>query len=1038
MSLRKKTLAALLAACAATSLFAQAKPNVLLIIVDDLSAAAIGHPAFGRTHPSVQTPNIDRLANEGVSFTQAYANWPSCAPARQAFMSGALAEKTQYRFYGNVREEAGRNRSLVYMGEHFKNNGYSTLRLDKVYHIGRDVAHQWDVTEEPFGATYKDVVQQAREFTELGLVDADTVRKVKFSEMAGEDSEIIELKAAKANGTPITANTLTDGRTKLRALQYLDDLAAPGGQFDAAQKPFFMAVGFRRPHLPFMAPTSYYGRFRWGAGDTNVTDPATPAIVLPPQNQAFTNVNEYRQALEGYYACLAMTDDHIGEILNKLDQTGLASNTIVVFFGDHGYGLGEKNKFFAKGTQVNPGFHTPLIFRVPNGKRINEAENKAVTLIDVYPTVSDLAGLPRPATPLDGSSLVPLLEKSDPDWVENAIAFVGDNDDATLPLARFVWAEGYKYYENEAGSPSELFQVGAGDRFEFTNLLASPAHSAARTRLKQRMDSLMARSLSRIAPDVSQQPPTQVVAAGSTALFTVNTASPVPYTAQWYRNGVLLPGETSTSLLIPNAQVANAGNYSCILLNENGRTFSYQAELRVLTSINQIFDWQIDDRHAPYILDGINGAPFESIDSLGSAKFSNTLSTTYYSQRAGYAYVRPVLPFGSYRVYTHGPSWSGGASAVTHEVRHLAGSTSTVVNQADTVRGWELLGTYNLGPRSDMRVLTLTNQPGTKYPALDGARFERLSAPANAIPVALDDGALTTAPDTAVGVNVLANDSDSDAGDTLSIFQVSGSTLGTVTTVGGTVTFTPFKGVVSGTSTIRYQATDGKHLSNPASFTVTIVQPPGTETITASTNGGGTVAWASTNPSVVPTGTSVTFTPSAYPGYQFYHWEGTSAPASLEGDEAVASPLTIAVDDTLNLRAVFRPISTVTTYAAWSALQRWTNAGSQSAQNLDPDGDGWTNAAEYAFDMDPLTPDVSPDALDQAGPNIVFRFRRNLRATDISVGARFSRDLATWSSAGLVTRVADFNPDGDFSAQLVEVEAPLAPSPVFFRATTAP
>jgi iduronate 2-sulfatase len=1020
-----------LAALCHASVQGAGRPNVLMIVVDDLSPPAIQHPAFGDSHVSARTPSIDRLITGGVAFNRAYANWPSCAPARQAFMSGALPEKTGYRFYGNVREQAGRNRSVVYMGEHFKNNGYSTIRLDKIYHIGRDVAHQWDVTEEPFGVNRNEVTQQASEFAKLGFTTADRLRYAKFTEMGGEKSEIIEMKTTDTAGNPITADRLTDGITKLRALHYLDDLATPGGQFDAAQKPFFLAVGFRRPHLPFTAPASYYRKFKWGDGDTNF-EPGTATIVPPPVNQTFNNQDEYRQALEGYYACLLMTDDHIGSLLDKLDSTGLAEDTIVVFYGDHGYGLGEHNKYFSKGTPDNVGFHTPLVFRVPGG-RSGAVIDKAVTLVDVYPTLSDLCGLPRPETPLDGSSLVPLLEKNDPDWVENAIAFLGDNDDATLPVSRFVWAEGYKYYETDGSGPQELYAVGAGDPFEWSNLVNNNSFSAQRTRLKQRMDSLMQRSLDRTAPDLLQHPLSQAVPAGRSALFSIRPAGNKTYKLQWSKNGVPLAGQTGTSLVIPNVTAINAGIYACTVVNDVGRTFSYRAELRVLSSAGELFDWQIDDTHAPFLIDGVNGAPFETI-TLGSSKFNNTLQTSYYSDRNGFAYVRPGLPFGNYEVYTHVPNWrstnptGGSSSGVTHVVNHRTGSNSTVIDQRDGIRGWVLLGTHSMGPTSELVIHARTAEPGSRYPALDGARFKRVSATTNSVPLALNEPGQSTSPDTPVLINVLANDTDAD-GDSLSIYQISGGRFGAVTFSGGVVTYTPHPGVVAGEETVFYQATDGKDVSNPSGFTVTINQAAGTSIVAADTNGSGTVT-RSGGPTAYPNGGNLNLTANPYPGYQFYHWDGAV--------RSTQNPLDIVIGEDTTLTAVFRPISNITSYASWAAIQPWSNSASQSPRTADPEADGRKNLAEFAFDLDPLNYEHRPDLIELATAggepsHFKVRYRRNLRAEGIIYKIEYSDDLVRWETHEGNEAITHYNPDGDFSAQEVEITVPAGEGQRYIR-----
>jgi hypothetical protein len=721
-----------------------------------------------------------------------------------------------------------------------------------------------------------------------------------------------------------------------------------------------------------------------------------------------------------------MTDDHIGQILDKLDQTGLAQDTIVVFYGDHGYALGEKNKYFSKGTPDNTGFHTPIIFRVPGGRQ-NVAISKAVTLVDVYPTLSDLCGLPRPATPLDGSSLVPLLTQNDPDWVENAIAFLGDNN-VEFPLMRFVWAEGHKYYEDN-GVANQLYAVGAGDQFEWTNLRGVAAHAALEARMKARLQSITARSLARIAPDLLQHPLSQAVPVGRGALFSVRPAGNKTFTVQWFKNGVALSGQTGTSLVIPAVQASDAGNYSATVINDIGRTLSFRAELKVLASAGELFDWQIDNTQAPYILDGINGAPFETIAPPGGT-FSNSVQVCYYSDRDGYGYVRPGLPSGSYEVSIHRHNFSNGTTQGRHIVNHRAGNSTVVVNMSDSTRGWQLLGTYDLGPASGLSIGTQVpaGEQNNKYVTFDGARFKRLSAPANAVPVAVNDAAQNTTPDTAVTINVLANDTDGNS-DALTIHQIAGGRFGAVTFSGGTVTYTPHPGIVSGTETIHYQATDGKDASNPASFTVTIAPAANTSVVAVTTNNAGTVAHTGGKTTYV-NGSNVTFTATPHPGYQFYHWAGTT--------ETTQNPLTLSVSGATSLQAVFRPLTSITSYTAWATIQPWSNAGAQNPRGTDADGDGLPNAAEYAFDLDPLTPGDRPDQFELApdgsgGEALFFRYRRNLRAVGINYVVKVSDDLATWETFAGTQAVSAWNPDGDFTAQEMELGLPLSAGRKFVR-----
>ncbi|NBB74792.1 MAG: sulfatase-like hydrolase/transferase, partial [Bacteroidetes bacterium] len=634
--------------------------NVLMIVLDDMAASAVGHPAYGETHPSIQTPALDRLCDEGLAFTQAYSNWAACMPARQMFMSGKNVEASDWRNNSDIRNQDGMNRSAVYVHQHFQANGYSTVRLDKVFHIGQDVPNGWDITEEPFGPNRQNVVIQANELSTLGL-DDNVRRQIHLTEGGGEDRTVYEMDATDESGQPIDADRLTDGITKTRALELLDDFASPGGTFDAFEKPFFMAVGLRRPHLPYVAPAEYYGRFNWGAGDDNVTDPSTAEIVLPPFNRPFTDEAGFRQSLEGYYACTAMSDDHIGDLLDKLDATGLAGNTLVVVFGDNGYGLGEHNNFFSKGTPDNVGFHVPLIFRVPGGARVDEVEEKAVTLMDIYPTLVELCGLPDPNTPLDGKSLAPLLEAHDPNWVEEAYGLIGGSRDASDPLGGLIWARGHKYYEGESGDPREFYAVAAGDRFEWNPLLGSPSLDALEADLDTRLASLRERSLASLPPALDQHAVSQVVAEGGDALFSVRDSGDEVLTVTWTKDGEVLAGETKASLLLEQLVPADAGVYQASVVDRDGRTLSYRAELRVIATPSTLFDWKIDEIEAPFILDGVNGGSFSEVGFV-SDSFGPTTKTVFDTGTGGTAIVKPGLPGGDYRVSIWNPTWGNAAS----------------------------------------------------------------------------------------------------------------------------------------------------------------------------------------------------------------------------------------------------------------------------------------------------------------------------------------------------------------------------------------
>ncbi|NBD37437.1 MAG: sulfatase-like hydrolase/transferase [Verrucomicrobia bacterium] len=1001
--------------------------NVLMVVIDDMSASAISHPSYGQRHPSIETPALDRLCDEGLAFSQAYANWPACMPARQMFMSGKNVETSQWRNTGAIGNDDGMNRSLVYLHQHFHDNGYNTVRLDKVFHIGLDVPAGWDITEEPFGSGRDKVVIQSRELEELGL-DDNVRRQETFTEQGGEDSKIYELAATDEGGNLIDADRLTDGITKTRALELLEDFATPGGEFDVAEKPFFLAVGFRRPHLPFTAPADYFGRFNWGAGDDNVTDPATPEIVLPPFNTAFSDEEAFRKSLEGYYACTAMTDDHIADLLGKLDTTGLAANTIVVVFGDNGYGLGEHNKFFSKGTPDNVGYHVPLIFRIPGGGRVNEAEPKAVTLLDVYPTLVELCGLPAPETPLDGKSLAPLLEQHDPDWVEEAYGFLGGSADPLDPLGGVSWGNGYKYYEDESGDPQELYAVGAGDRYEWDALINNPAYDSVESDLKARLDSLRSRSAAAVPPVLQQHAASQVVAVGEDALFSIREAGSEVLTVRWTKDGAELPGETATSLRIHGATSGDAGVYQAEAVDADGRTLSYRAELRVIAAAGTLFDWQVDQADAPFILDGVNGGSFREVGFI-SDTFGPDAVTVFDTGTGGTAILQPGLPGGDYRLYLWNPTWGNAASDVEVTVHARFGASTVTVDQAGNPDQWFDLGTFAMGPTSRVEIST---DSATGRVAVDGFRFERLAAVANDAPVAVDDGHHMTTPDASVSVDLLANDSDSDPGDALSLLQCAGGRFGTVALAGGTLTYTPRPGVRSATETLFYQVTDGKDRSNPASVSFTVSQPAGTSSLDLVSSPGGEASSGATG-TVVPDGTAVTLTATAHPGYQFYYWEGPQP--------SLQNPATVTASGNPGYTAVFRPVPQLTSYAAWADARAWVFP-SDSGEDMNPDHDSLSNVLEYGFDLDPGVPESPPYELerDPDTGELVFRYRRSLSAPEGDVTVWVSPDFSegSWTPFPGTERVTDFDPDGDFSAQEREIRLPPDTVNPFIRISVDP
>ncbi len=363
----------------------KAKPNVLFIAVDDL------RPELGcYGNRIISSPNIDRLAGESVMFRRAYCNVPVSGASRASLLTGT--RPTDYRFL-NFETWADRDYpGAITLPAHFRQNGYYTVSLSKVFHNQGDGKNAWDEEWRPTGkGTWRNYV------TDENLrIDTLVKRGMPFEAADVPDSAYF------------------DGKTAQRAIRHLR-------KFKNSDKPFFLAVGFLKPHLPFNAPKKY-----WDLYDPE--DIGIAANPEPPENaprQAIHNWGELRQyysipetgALSdsaanklrhGYYACVSYTDALIGLLLDELSRNGLSDNTIIVLWGDHGWNLGEHG-LWCKHCNFNTSLNAPLMIRVPG--MTNGKTNSIITeFIDIYPTLCELSGLPLPDH-LEGESLVKRLKR---------------------------------------------------------------------------------------------------------------------------------------------------------------------------------------------------------------------------------------------------------------------------------------------------------------------------------------------------------------------------------------------------------------------------------------------------------------------------------------------------------------------------------------------------------------------------------------------------------------------------------------------------
>jgi iduronate 2-sulfatase len=430
------------------------RPNVLFIAVDDMNND-LG--TYG--NPQVKSPNIDALAARGVRFDRAYNQFPFCSPSRSSLMTGLRPARTKvsnlsYHFRRGLP-------NVVTLPQAFRNNGYFAARVGKIYHYG----NPGDIGTN-------------------GLDDPPSWEKVVNPRGRDKDEEkLIEFKGPKrALGSSLgvlaaegTDEEQTDGKVANEAIKLMEE---------SRGRPFFVAAGFFRPHCPYVAPKKYYELYpldqitvpSFTADMASKFLPSALASTKPWPYLGATEA-EAREAKRGYYATISFVDAQIGRLLAALDRMGLRDNTLVVFWSDHGYSLGEHGLWMKK-SLFEESARSPLIFAgpgVPKGK----ASPRTVEFVDIYPTLADLAGLAAPKD-LDGVSLRPLLENPTAAWTRPAFTEVEGGGSG-----RSVRTERWRYTEwAEGKNGAELYDHDA-DAKEMRNLATDAAFAPVVAELKQ-------------------------------------------------------------------------------------------------------------------------------------------------------------------------------------------------------------------------------------------------------------------------------------------------------------------------------------------------------------------------------------------------------------------------------------------------------------------------------------------------------------------------------------------------------------------------
>jgi arylsulfatase A-like enzyme len=424
----------------------EGRPNVLLIAIDDLNDWV----GCLNGHPQASTPNIDRLADRGVLFTNAHCQAPICNPSRTSVMLGLRPSTTGIYLNSPWFRTTPDNRDRITLPQYFRQHGYATLTTGKIYHGSRKDDLSFE-TVGPLPGQRIALDQQIQ--TEI----ASKSRLWDFGPQTYPEEKF---------GDFVTATWAID---KLGQEQ---------------TRPFFLAVGFYRPHVPFYAPTRFFDARpldevalpKVRADDrADLPDYAQQltANATPPPHSWFRSQNKWHAAVQAYLASVSFTDAQVGRLLAALDASPHADNTIVILFSDHGFHLGEKERW-AKQSLWERSTRVPFIVCVPGGTKQGRC-SRPVELLSLYPTLLELCGLPA-RNDLEGASVRPLLKNPQAGWSRTAITTYHRNNHA-------VRDEHFRYIRYEDGS-EELYNHRE-DPHEWNNLAGEPRYDDVKARLAQ-------------------------------------------------------------------------------------------------------------------------------------------------------------------------------------------------------------------------------------------------------------------------------------------------------------------------------------------------------------------------------------------------------------------------------------------------------------------------------------------------------------------------------------------------------------------------
>lgn len=452
------------------------RPNVLFIAVDDL------RPALGCYGDSVAiTPNIDRLASRSMMFQSAYCQIAVCNPSRASLLTGCRPDTVEvWDLHGHFREAKP---DIVTLPQNFKEHGYSTWAIGKIFHNNGLAARDplsWSIPpvyDLVSGDAYAQIDTE---------IENDYLRELTVNPSKWRRGSIECVEAPD--------EAYIDGAVARLACSALADYRRSG-------ESFFLAVGFRKPHLPFAVPKKYWDLYERDAipAPESYSYPAgAPELAIrhwrelqdfgDVKDETAVPIEKMKELRHGYYACVSFIDAQVGRILEELDRQGMTRNTLIVLWGDHGFHLGEQG-LWTKSKNYEWTTHSPLIFTIPGVTDRGMETAALVEFVDIYPTLSELCRLPLPAGQVEGVSMVPLFDDPDRSWKKAAFSQFSRDLDPTVyrhtghgdTVGRAIRTERYRYVEWRLWDSGkllarELYDHRNDDR-EMVNVADSPEYA---------------------------------------------------------------------------------------------------------------------------------------------------------------------------------------------------------------------------------------------------------------------------------------------------------------------------------------------------------------------------------------------------------------------------------------------------------------------------------------------------------------------------------------------------------------------------------